>query len=97
MDSLTDHISNGQRINLLIAIGNLLTTLLYFLFSASGNFLNRSNEILFIDARELGTRDKVIKNNLAKICYEHAKAKISIRFFNDREVRAVWDEKNTKW
>ncbi|HAM88474.1 MAG: Filamentation induced by cAMP protein Fic [Candidatus Falkowbacteria bacterium GW2011_GWC2_38_22] len=23
--------------------------------------------------------------------------KISIRFFNDREVRAVWDEKNNKW
>ena len=23
--------------------------------------------------------------------------KISIRFFNDREVRAVWDEKNAKW
>ena len=23
--------------------------------------------------------------------------KISIRFFNDREVRAVWDEQNTKW
>ncbi|WP_276977022.1 BRO family protein [Flavobacterium filum] len=24
-------------------------------------------------------------------------AKISIRFFNDREVRAVWDEANAKW
>lgn len=24
-------------------------------------------------------------------------AKISIRFFNDREVRAVWDEHNSKW
>jgi len=24
-------------------------------------------------------------------------AKISIRFFNDREVRAVWDEQNNKW
>lgn len=24
-------------------------------------------------------------------------AKISIRFFNDREVRAVWDEENAKW
>jgi len=24
-------------------------------------------------------------------------AKISIRFFDDREVRAVWDEKNAKW
>ncbi len=24
-------------------------------------------------------------------------AKISIRFFDDREVRAVWDEQNTKW
>ena len=23
--------------------------------------------------------------------------KISIRFFDDREVRAVWDEKNNKW
>ena len=23
--------------------------------------------------------------------------KISIRFFNDREVRAVWDDKNAKW
>ena len=23
--------------------------------------------------------------------------KISIRFFDDREVRAVWDEKNAKW
>ena len=23
--------------------------------------------------------------------------RISIRFFNDREVRAVWDEKNAKW
>ena len=23
--------------------------------------------------------------------------KISIRFYNDREVRAVWDEKNSKW
>ena len=24
-------------------------------------------------------------------------SKISIRFFNDREVRAVWDEQNNKW
>lgn len=24
-------------------------------------------------------------------------SKISIRFFEDREVRAVWDEKNSKW
>ena len=23
--------------------------------------------------------------------------KISIRFFNDREVRAVWDETNNRW
>ena len=23
--------------------------------------------------------------------------KISIRFFNDREVRAIWDEVNSKW
>jgi len=26
-----------------------------------------------------------------------SKEKISIRFFNDREVRAVWDEENTRW
>lgn len=26
-----------------------------------------------------------------------SKSKISIRFFNDREVRAVWDEENAKW
>jgi len=26
-----------------------------------------------------------------------SKAKISIRFFNDREVRAIWDEENSKW
>ncbi len=26
-----------------------------------------------------------------------SKEKISIRFFDDREVRAVWDEKNSKW
>jgi cell filamentation protein len=26
-----------------------------------------------------------------------SKSKISIRFFNDREVRAVWDEENSKW
>ena len=24
-------------------------------------------------------------------------SKISIRFFNDREVRAIWDEENNKW
>ena len=24
-------------------------------------------------------------------------SKISIRFFNDREVRAIWDETNSKW
>ena len=24
-------------------------------------------------------------------------SKISIRFFNDREVRAVWDDHNAKW
>ena len=23
--------------------------------------------------------------------------KVSIRFFDDREVRAVWDEQNSKW
>lgn len=23
--------------------------------------------------------------------------KISIRFFNDREVRAIWDDENSKW
>jgi cell filamentation protein len=27
----------------------------------------------------------------------HAKQKISIRFFNDREVRAIWNEENAKW
>lgn len=27
----------------------------------------------------------------------NSKAKISIRFFDDREVRAVWDEANAKW
>ncbi|MEX0982178.1 MAG: Fic family protein [Bacteroidales bacterium] len=26
-----------------------------------------------------------------------SEAKVSIRFFDDREVRAVWDEENTKW
>ncbi len=26
-----------------------------------------------------------------------SKEKISIRFFDDREVRAVWDEQNDKW
>lgn len=26
-----------------------------------------------------------------------SKAKISIRFFDDREVRALWDDENTKW
>ena len=26
-----------------------------------------------------------------------SKAKISIRFFDDREVRALWDEENAKW
>jgi len=26
-----------------------------------------------------------------------SKAKISIRFFDDREVRAIWDEENSKW
>ena len=25
------------------------------------------------------------------------KRKISIRFYNDREVRAVWDDENDKW
>ena len=24
-------------------------------------------------------------------------SKISIRFFDDREVRAIWDEQNSKW
>ena len=24
-------------------------------------------------------------------------SKVSIRFFNDREVRAIWDEENAKW
>jgi cell filamentation protein len=27
----------------------------------------------------------------------NTKQKISIRFFDDREVRAVWDEQNAKW
>lgn len=27
----------------------------------------------------------------------HQHLKISIRFFDDREVRAVWDEEHTKW
>lgn len=26
-----------------------------------------------------------------------SKDKISIRFFDDREVRAIWDEENAKW
>ena len=31
-------------------------------------------------------------------CYgKSSMSKISIRFFNDREVRAVWDESNSKW
>ena len=28
---------------------------------------------------------------------ENTMTKISIRFFNDREVRAIWDEENSKW
>lgn len=24
-------------------------------------------------------------------------SKVSIRFFNDREVRAIWDDENSKW
>ena len=24
-------------------------------------------------------------------------SKVSIRFYNDREVRAIWDEENAKW
>ncbi len=35
-------------------------------------------------------QSKIEKKNMSK-------EKISIRFFNDREVRAVWDEKNSKW
>lgn len=31
---------------------------------------------------------------MAKHKEQHKK---SIRFFNDREVRAVWDEENNKW
>jgi cell filamentation protein len=27
----------------------------------------------------------------------HTKSKISIRFFDDREVRAIWDDENAKW
>ncbi len=30
-------------------------------------------------------------------CYTLTMGKISIRFFNDKEVRAVWDEENPKW
>jgi hypothetical protein len=26
-----------------------------------------------------------------------SEAKISIRFFDDREVRAVWDQENARW
>ncbi|HPE99618.1 MAG TPA: hypothetical protein PKY63_03025 [Bacteroidales bacterium] len=26
-----------------------------------------------------------------------SQSKISIRFFDDREVRAVWDEQNARW
>ena len=29
--------------------------------------------------------------------YAMNQQKISIRFFNDREVRALWDEQNAKW
>lgn len=28
---------------------------------------------------------------------ERMNQKFSVRFFNDREVRAVWDEENSKW
>jgi len=29
--------------------------------------------------------------------YLYSMSKVSIRFFNDREVRAVWDEEYNKW
>ena len=37
------------------------------------------------------------KNQLSDNCRIIPMTKISIRFYNDREVRAIWDEENSKW
>ncbi len=45
-------------------------------------------------------RKKGYLSSLDKVkgrCYTLTMSKISIRFFNDKEVRAVWDEENFKW
>jgi cell filamentation protein len=36
-------------------------------------------------------------NNYFKSTFLTGMSKISIRFFDDREVRAIWDEENNKW
>lgn len=40
---------------------------------------------------------KELKGNRTDNVKIMSSAKISIRFFDDREVRAVWDEQNAKW
>lgn len=37
------------------------------------------------------------KSNPASLKHATKMSKISFRFFNDRPVRAVWDEENSKW
>ena len=40
---------------------------------------------------------KKFNDSLLKTKRTTMTAKKSIRFYNDHEVRAVWDEENTKW
>jgi len=37
------------------------------------------------------------KNQMSIFVYLYSMSNVSIRFFNDREVRAVWDEEYNKW
>ena len=49
--------------------------------------INKKNEMfLAMNIKYCYNRNRIMSNT-----------KISIRFFDDREVRAVWDEKNSKW
>ncbi|MDR1154195.1 MAG: hypothetical protein LBL04_05745, partial [Bacteroidales bacterium] len=46
---------------------------------------------------DIGRRNRTVKSNIANAIKGQETMKVSIRFFDDREVRAIWDDENSKW
>ena len=61
----------------------------------SSLFLFYTNIVIFRNQQE--NSHSFNKNQMSIFVYLYSMSKVSIRFFNDREVRTLWDEEYNKW